>query len=159
MAYPWSAGDVLTATDLNAAIATGIVKTGLNAPQPWTPVVTQSATPTLTVDYAVYQKVGRWVQVSFAVTCTSAGTANNPILCTFPAAAGTLVSFRCLGTGAVFDASAGLWYSGAVIYNTATTFVIFPNGVAALGNTGSTMTAALANNDRVTASFQFYTTT
>lgn len=159
MAYPWTANDILTAADLNAAIATGIVKTGLNAPTAWTPVITQSNTPTLSVEYAAYQKVGRWSQVLVSVNITSAGTANNAVLCTFPSAAGTLSSYRILGAGAIYDASAGLWYSGGVYYASATTFAIAANGQANLGLTGTSFAAALANGDKVSASFQFYTTT
>jgi hypothetical protein len=148
------AGHILTSADFDTLFPTGVA-----APATYTPVVTQSNTPTLSVEYAAYQKVGRWVQVLISVNITANGTANNAIVCTFPAAAGTLSSYRCLGTGAVYDASAALWYSGQVSYNTATTFVIIPNGVPALGATGSTMTAALANGDKVSASLQFYTTT
>lgn len=159
MGYPWTANDILTAADLNAAIGTGIVKTGLGAPASWTPVVTQSNTPTLTVEYAAYQKVGRWAQVLVSVNITSAGTANNAVLCTFPSAAGTLSSYRVLGSGAIYDASAGLWYSGNVYYNSATTFAIAANGQTNLGAAGTSFTAALANGDKVSAAFQFYTTT
>ena len=148
----FSAGHILTAADFDTMFPTGIA-----APTGYTPVITQSNTPTLSVEYSAYQKVGRWVQVLLSVNITSAGTANNAIVCTFPAGAGTLLSYRILGQGAVYDASAGLWYSGVVQYASANTFNIIPNGVPALGAVGSTMTAALASGDKVSAAFQFYT--
>lgn len=146
------AGHILTSADFDTLFPTGVT-----APASWTPVVTQSNTPTLSVEYAGYQKVGRWVTVLVSVNITSAGTANNAVTMTFPASAGTLASYRVLGTGAIYDASVGLWYSGAVFYNSATTFAIAANGQANLGAAGTSFTAALANGDKVAASFQFYT--
>lgn len=150
----FSAGHILTAADFDTLFPTGI---GL--PGTWTPVVTQSNTPTLSVEYAAYQKVGRWVNVLVSVNITSAGTASNGVTCTFPAAAGTLSSYRVLGQGAIFDASASLWYSGVALWNSATTFTINANGQGPLGSAGTSFTAALASGDKVAASFQFYTTT
>lgn len=146
------AGHILTSADFDTLFPTGVA-----APATYTPVVVQSNTPTLSVEYAAYQKVGRWVNVLLSVNITSAGTANNAITCTFPAAAGAPSSYRCLGVGAVYDASASIWYSGQVSYASSTTFHIYPNAVPPLGATGSSMTAALANGDKVSASFQFYT--
>lgn len=147
------AGHILTSADFDTLFPTGVA-----APATYTPVVTQSNTPTLSVEYAAYQKVGRWVNVLVSVNITAAGTANNAVAITFPAAAGTLSSYRCLGYGAIYDASAALWYSGAVLYASATTFNIVANGQPAQGAAGASFTAALANGDKVSASFQFYTT-
>lgn len=150
----FSAGHILTAADFDTLFPTGIA-----APGSWTPVVTQSNTPTLSVEYAAYQKVGRWVNAIVSVNITSAGTASNAVTMTFPAAAGTLVPYRCLGTGAIFDTSASLWYSGAVIWASATTFTINANGQGPLGSAGASFAAALASGDKVAASFQFYAST
>lgn len=146
------AGHILTSADFDTLFPTGVV-----APATWTPVVTQSNTPTLSVEYAAYQKVGRWVTAVVSVNITSAGTASNAVTMTFPAAAGTLTPYRVLGYGAIYDASAAAWYQGMVQYLTATTFVIVQHANASgLGAAGS-FTAALANGDKVAASFQFYT--
>ena len=147
------AGHILTSADFDTLVPTGVA-----APGSYTPVVTQSNTPTLSVEYAAYQKVGRWVQVLISVNITANGTANNAVACTFPAAAGTLASYRCLGVGAIYDASAGLWYFGQIQYASATTFNIVANGQPALGAAASSFTAALANGDKVSAAFSFYTT-
>lgn len=151
MAYPWSANDILTAADLNAAINTGIVSTGLTL-STYTPVVVQSNTPTLTVETAKYHTVAGMTHVVAHVAITGTGTANNAIRISLPVASN---SYRCQGIGMVYDASAGTYYSGAAIFVTTTTVEIRPNGVPALGATSSSMTAALASGDVVSINLQY----
>lgn len=161
MGYPWGTNDTLTAADLNAAIGTGIVSTGLGALTAWTPVITQSATCTHTEEYAAWFKVGRKATVFLSAGITSAGTAANVVLCTFPSAIGTVINFRCVGVAGIFDTSAGTWYNGMAIWNSATTFKIQAHNTAsaaALGNGGG-FTAALASGDLLVAQLEVYTTT
>lgn len=150
MPYPWSANDILTAADLNAAIDSGIVTTGLTL-DTYTPVVTQSNTPTLTVEKASYHTVAGMTHVVAHVNITSAGTAANAVVISLPVAA---TSYRMQGTGAIYDASANLWYNGVAIFATATTVVIVPNA-SATGLGASSFTAALASGDKVCIVLQY----
>lgn len=149
--YPWSTNDILTAADLNAAIGTGIVSTGLTL-STYTPVVTQSNTPTLTVEKASYHTVAGMTHVVAHVNITSAGTAANAVVISLPIAA---TSFRCQGTLAIFDASASTWYHGAAIFQTDGSHVVgFANATtAALG--AASFTAALASGDKVCINLQY----
>jgi hypothetical protein len=68
----------------------GVVMSG--AWTTWSPVVSQSVTPTATTNYAHYIKIGRLVMAFWKVSFTGAGTAANAILLSglpFAAAAGT----------------------------------------------------------------------
>jgi hypothetical protein len=114
MAYPWTANDVLTAADLNAAIGTGIISTGLGAWTPYTPSWTGTTTNpalgngTLT---GAYWKAGRLVAWRFYLTVgstTTFGTGN--YLMSLPvAAAGT--SYQPLCNSNITDVSAGTRFS------------------------------------------------
>lgn len=151
------AGHILTSADLDTLFPTGV-----GAFTSYTPVVTQGATPTVSPEYAVYMKVGRKTDIFLSVQITSAGTANNAVLCTFPAAIGTVVNFRQVGTAGIFDGSVSTWYSGIALWNNATTFKIQANADAAaspLGATGADFTAALAAGDLLVACLSVYTTT
>lgn len=119
----------------------------------YTPVITQSNTPTLSVEYAQYMKIGRLVLVQISVGFSTAGTASNLVLCTLPAAAGTPVHFRRLGGAAIFDASVSTWYEGMALWNSSTTFKIQAHNTAAAAplGAGGGFTAALASGDLVVA--------
>lgn len=151
------AGHILTSADFDTLFPTGV-----GALASYTPVVTQSNTPTISSEYAAYMKIGRKTDIFLSIGITSAGTANNAVLCTFPAAIGTIANFRSVGTAAIFDASASIWYTGVALWNSATTFKIQANADAAaspLGATGADFTAALASGDLLVASLTVYTTT
>lgn len=151
MAYPWSAHDILTASDLNAAIDSGIVTTGLT-PDTYTPVVVQSNTPTLTVEYAKYHTVAGLTHVVAHVIVTSAGTAGNAVRISVPVAAN---SYRVQGVGMIYDASASTYYSGVAVFVSSTTVEIRAHGqTGALGV--SAFTAALANGDLVAINLQYF---
>jgi hypothetical protein len=130
--------------------------TDTDGPTPWTPVVVQGATPTLTVEYAGFFKVGRHVTAPFSLAITGTGTAANAVTVTFPAAAGTLVSFRNVGQGNIFDASASTWYTASLIWASATTFKLQANAQTSVLGV-SLFTAALAAGDIVTGVLDFYT--
>jgi hypothetical protein len=153
----FSAGHILTAADFDTLFPTGV-----GALTAYTPVLTQTNTPTISVEYATYMKIGRKSDIFLSIAPTSAGTAGGTVLVTFPAAIGTIVNFRSVGTAAIFDASASIWYTGMALWNSATTFKIQANADAAaspLGAVGSDFPLALAAGDLIVASLQVYTTT
>jgi hypothetical protein len=149
MAYPWTAHDILTAADLNDAIGTGIVKTGLSAGTDFTPTLVQSGAVTKTVNYARYTKIGRYVLVNYYLTVTGSGTGANVIFLGLPLAAATS-GLACVGTGMVFDSSASTFWHGPAIVATSTTvkFAAY-NAGNYLGAAG--MTAGLASGDILSA--------
>ncbi len=112
----------------------------------YVPTLTQSATPAKTVEFANYTQVGDWCFVNVALSVTGAGTAANAVVIGLPPL--TFANFRVLGTGAIFDASASIWYQGAAVWASATTCMIWPGATTtALGV--SSFTAALAVGDKV----------
>lgn len=77
MPYPWSVNDVLTASDLNAAIGTGIVSTGLGAWTSYTPTWTSTGTaPALgnAVNGSGYWQAGKLVVARIKITFGSTST-------------------------------------------------------------------------------------
>jgi len=82
----------------------------LGAEFTYTPVLTQSATPTITVNDAYYQKVGRRVTGNTMVTVASGtGTGGNAVTLTVPvniSTSGAVV----VGHGYLFDSSASSYY-------------------------------------------------
>jgi hypothetical protein len=77
MPYPWTAHDILTAADLNAAIATGIVSTGLGAWTPYTPSWTAATTNPVIGNGTIvgeYMKTGRKVDFKIRIGMGSTTT-------------------------------------------------------------------------------------
>ena len=91
----WSAGDILTAADLNA----------IGTWTSYTPVLAQNGTRTATVNYAEYMLLNELCVVNVDLTCTQAGSAGSQITVTYPvtAASGNNV---CVGSGFFYDDSA-----------------------------------------------------
>jgi hypothetical protein len=89
----WSAGDVLTAADLNA----------IGVWTSYTPTVFQPTAVTATVNYAEYVQINKMVVVNVDITVTGTGTANTQILVDTPVNA-NFGSGR--GGGFFFDSSA-----------------------------------------------------
>lgn len=137
-------GQVPTAAELNAII-TGILEDGLTGAT-YVPTLTQSNTPTKTVEFATYARVGPFVLASVSLSVTSAGTAGNAVVVGLPPV--TFNNFRNLGTGSIFDASASTWYHGHVVWASATTCQIWPNAATTPFGVTS-FTAALASGDKV----------
>lgn len=144
MAYPWSAHDILTAADLNAAFAA----TGPGAWTSWTPTWTQSATITKTVSNAGYQKDQRNVTAEFYLIATGAGTANNPLIISLPVTAA--FGAGAAGSGYFFDASASTFYTVIFDKVSTTTAKMIYSGTAYLGQTGGGFAAAIAASDVLT---------
>lgn len=84
----------------------------------WTPVVSQGNTPTPTLYWAGYSKIGRLVTAHFAVGFTSEGTASNAIQMTIPVPA--VSSFAISGSWSYFDAGNTI-RAGTITGSSATT--------------------------------------
>jgi hypothetical protein len=158
VSYPWSANDILTAADLNAAIGTGIVSTGLGAWATYIPTLTQSGAVTKTVNAARYMKVGRHIVAQVFLTVTGAGTGGNAILVGLPE---TAVSALAFGSGYLLDASGGLFYAG-VAYPSSTTAagILIGNGAGVANVAGiAGFTGALASGDVIGMNFSYESAT
>lgn len=123
----------------------------------YTPVVTQSATPTITVNDASYQKVGRRVLGTVLVSVSSGtGTAGNAVTCTLPVNIGTSNGIA-LGHGYLFDSSASSYYP-CIAYRSGTATCSFVR-TAHEGTTPflgvSGFSAALATGDILTFTFSY----
>lgn len=138
----------LTAAKLNRIVGAG-------AATNYTPTLTQGATVTKTVEYAGYNRRGDYVFVDFSLAITGAGTAANPVRIGLPPLA--QIPFRVLGGAiAIFDASAGFWYTGVPMWQAAGIVEGKPSGVG--GSLGAgVFTAALAAGDVVTGSVWYRT--
>jgi hypothetical protein len=136
---------VLTATDINTYLShEGGAWTN------WSPVVTQTNTPTLTNNHSAYARAGRCIDFDGDLTITSNGTASAAVTVTLPVTAA--ISAGLLGSGLLFDSSAGLYYPFFLVYvgtGTAGMYRSAAEGTAtpAIGQGG--FTAALANADRI----------
>lgn len=115
----------------------------------WTPTITQSAAVTVTIAHAVYARLGRMIVAHYRMTVTGAGVAANPIVMAgLPAVAAR--SVMLVGSGSVYDSSAGTNYSSRVDFASTTTVEFRAHGtVAAADNRlgASQFTAALAAGD------------
>lgn len=126
----------------------------------YTPTLTQSATVTKTVTYARYIKIGRLVVAQGHLAVTGAGTAAQPILIGLPVASVTLPVGQEMGTGHVWDSSAGQEYKAHAGWGSTTTFYLYPStGTAATALGQNVMTAALASPDNVNFSVTYESAT
>ncbi len=139
----WTAA-TLTESDIN----TYLMHEG-GAWTSWTPVVTQSNTPTITNTRSRYARAGRLIHFSIILTVTSAGTAANAILVSLPVTAASS-SFVGMGTGYLFDASSSTYYPFFMAAASTTTFGLNrmqETTTPTLGVSG--FSAALANGDLI----------
>jgi hypothetical protein len=116
----------------------------------WTPVVTQTNTPTLTNNRSTYARAGRCIDFAADLTITSNGTASAAVTVTLPVAAA--ISAGVFGVGVLFDSSAGLYYPFMMVYTSTTTASLqrsAAEGTASPLLGGGGFTAALANSDRL----------
>jgi hypothetical protein len=145
-------GATLTESDIN----TYLMGEG-GAWRTWTPTLQQAGVVTATVNHAVFGRWGRLIIASFRLTVTGAGTANTAVQVSLPATAAR--SQGTLGTGAIFDSSAALSYTGNAVLVSTTGLQFEGHGVGVspntLGSTGSGFTAALAVNDVVVATMTY----
>lgn len=116
MAYPWNANDILTAADLNAAISTGIVSTGLGAWTSYTPTWTGTiGNGTITGRYI---KIGRFFRAKVTITwgsTTSHGAGAQTVSPPF-----TCVGSEHNGGCRIVDSSAGTQFFRHAFFNSTT---------------------------------------
>jgi hypothetical protein len=152
-----------TDTDLLYIYNGGWVRFGSSAGwTSYTPTLTQSGAVTKTVTYAKYEKVGRMVTCDVRLDVTGTGTGNNAISITLPFTASA--NGLWVGQGVVYDASVTTIYPGLVAL-TSTTVAALTDAAAIttvnlfLGQTGTSMTAALASGDALAMGFTYEATT
>lgn len=132
-----------------------VVTSHWGAPDTYTPVITQSAAVTNTVQVADYVKEGRLVTGFIDLNITGSGTASNMITVTSPITdmIDTNVS---VGTGYWYDADLAQYFHFLAYVASASTFAFFSTDIVPtgqLGASGSNATA-LANNDKWRFSFR-----
>lgn len=126
----------------------------------WTPVVVQSATPTLTVQNASYVRIGRMIVGNFQIALTSSGTAGNAITLTLPVTAAA--NQTAIGSGYLVDTSTGFFYSAVLVPADTTKTWFLDTAINAgastavtMGSGASTFNAALATGDSLVGSFHY----
>ena len=133
-------------------------------PTDWTPTVTQSGAVTVTENWAVYSRFGRWIHAQFHVSCTASGTAGSAIIIGgLPAtAAGAGIGVLHLGVGAFVDASdTNRTYPFAFNLESSTTLSLHKDSTIGdiqprLGETGNDAFAlALASGDTIGGTFSY----
>lgn len=147
----WSAGDILTAADLNT-IGTWTT---------YTPTVVQSNTVTATVNYASYMKINKFVVANVDLTCTTSGTASNLITVSLPVTAkdptSGLVFETCFGNGFILDASATDVILLSCFHQSSTTIRFVSEATTTISSSGFGASPAftLANNDIISFSIMY----
>lgn len=125
------------------------------------PVITQGATPTFTVNYAAYRKFGRSVRYQGFVTITGTPGTGATAVSLAPPAGVTVLSgslIRPIGTGLIYDSSAGFLYRGIAVPVTVAQVCMLATNATGLGYLGAdTFTAALATGDQISWDYEFET--
>lgn len=139
MAYPWSAHDILTASDLNAAIGTGIVSTGLGAWTSYTPTWSSTGTGPAIGNGSIagaYIKIGRLVIFKILMVAGSTSTYGTGIYTwTMPDTADTAFSNMWTGGCVIRDASPATFYFRHLVITGGTTFQAYSEAGTAVGPT------------------------
>lgn len=110
--YPWSTNDILTASDLNAAISTGVISTGLGAWTSFTPTWT-NVTVGNASQASAYFKAGKFVAVRYRFVFGSTSAFTGAPLVSLPVGANT----NSYGGGQIAtyrDVSASADYNGII---------------------------------------------
>lgn len=121
----------------------------------YTPTLYQGATVvSKTVDSARYTRMGKTGIVQVRMTVTGSGTANSGLQVSLPTdlVPASRGSFYPQGIATVYDSSAALLAMAAVdvvTYGLAIFFSTSGTFDNSMGNSGTTFSAALANNDRI----------
>jgi hypothetical protein len=141
-----------------AEVADALALIDLGAWTSWTPVVTQSNTPTITNVRSRWARDGRKIAFSIHVELTSSGTASNAIVVSLPVEAASLTGLIGCGAGRFIDASATNKVHPFLLTNNGLSLTSFSlmdstvsgtSPVVTLGNASSQFTAALATNDSI----------
>jgi len=109
----------------------------------WSPVVTQSATPTCTLANNYSMKESRSARATASISFTSAGTAANKIVVPLPYACDA--ASAVLGTFYYFDAGTG-YHTGVIVYATTTTANLLTTGATDLLGINPALTIASGDN-------------
>lgn len=142
----WSAGDILTAADLNA----------IGAWTSYTPTVTQNGTRTATINYAKYCVFNKFCVVNVDIEITNAGTAGNILTVSAPINLNTTVT-RSLGAALFYDLSATDVILLNVVRDTASTFRFVSDASTSLTGFGSSPSLAVASGDIISFSAAYET--
>jgi hypothetical protein len=126
----------------------------------WTPVVTQSGAVAVTNTASTYTRTGRWVQGTFNLTATGAGTALTLITISLPVTAANSTSATYIGRGGITDISVPTVGNGDLVLNSSTTMKIqipvavsFTTAYTYLGTTY--IVNALAAGDLISGNFAY----
>jgi hypothetical protein len=121
-------GNVLTSAQMNA-IGNNLLELApfFAAWTSWTPVITQSATVTITNNRSRYIKVGRLVIATFDVSCTSSGTASNVMAISFSGIAAAAAGNSAYGSYRIFDAGVTN-YVGTLVAASTTAMNFYQDG-------------------------------
>jgi len=142
----WSAGDILTAADLNA----------IGTWTSYTPAVVQSTAVAATVNYAKYMQINKSVIVNVDLTCTTSGTGSNTITVSLPVNVSGTSATGSMGSGLVFDSSTTNVILVSVIRASASTVKFIAEDTNNTTNTlGSSPALTLANNDVISFSLMY----
>lgn len=118
----------------------------------WTayvPTLTQGAALSKTDAYCRYLKVGRLVIAQVNISVGATGTAGTAFAVSLPtAAAAALSAGSRIGTGHIFDASAGTRYIGAAEVATSTTVTLVTD-VTGGNSWGAVPSIALGSTDQI----------
>jgi hypothetical protein len=140
--FPFVAGDVLTAAELN-----GIGEAWTS----YTPVIKGGATTvTATINYAKYAQINKIVFVRVDATVTSAGAASGAVSVSLPIASTQSSSNAVAGTFYIRDAGTAFFMGAAIIDTTTTVQGVAYNSGGYMGNNTPALT--LANNDVISIS-------
>jgi hypothetical protein len=142
----WSAGDILTAADLNA----------IGTFASYTPVLAQSGTRSATVNHAKFCQINKMCIANVSLTCTTTGSADNAITVTLPVSAANSgdVAF---GSGFFYDDSLTDVRLVSVRRDTGTTVIFYVEESANSFGLGSSPSLALGNNDVISFSIAYET--
>lgn len=123
----------------------------------WVPAVVQSGSVTVTVNRASHIRVGRMLQVDGFVSVTGTGSASNLVTVSLPAAASSSNANTILGAGYVYDSSAGFYFMGVWVLNSASTakLQITTTGAAVQYAGLAQFTAALASSDLISFNWNY----
>jgi hypothetical protein len=146
----FSAGDILTAADLNA----------IGVWESYTPTLSQNGTRTATVNYAKYVQINKLCIVNVDLTCTTSGSANNEIRVTLPVTASadaiTGSGDASVGSGFFYDASTTDIQLTSVNLHSTTLLEFFTEaGTSNSSGLGANPNVTLANDDRISFSIWY----
>lgn len=122
----------------------------------WTPTLTQSGSVTKATNIANYWQTGRRCVGELHLTAGGAGGGATDIAIGMPVTMNYSGSPSiAIGSGFVFDASTGTWYSGVLIVASTTTCLLSVHN--SLDQIGSSPALTLASSDQISCYFGFQT--